>query len=338
MPVLDTPFQYVDRFHQLRVFDPDLKLDVTAHLYRYVNGWDPSEGQEVIRRLKGHGNGYKETGGFFQLTARTDVDPNEQFLTAGVLRAFAGRGSPAECQAALRLAVMAGQTTAARAQAYAERCFGQDCNSFAGNYLGLCPIIAIGAYVTGYTEHDLSPRDKTRHAVMGYLPFPPRADVKDVRQGDVLVTFGPPADPPSRSRWRHIGIVQDFRVTGGGSEEGGGTVWTADAQIAQWGAPWADRKAIHPAGNETMHKSTAAKLTVVQDVLAWKPAGAHAKWAGILAALKGVVALKKKTVTAVLTVYDGSPAFLLVLNSFDPATGRGHLFPRGLRCGLHLGV
>ncbi len=327
MANLLTPFQYLDKYHQLKVQDAKLGLDVIAKVRKYKSGWagtDLAEAAAVIHRLKG----VKDAGGgTFYVTGVPAIDPAEPFYKISIQRAFAGRASPDELSDALRLAVAGGRVKLAGAQAYAETWFGLDCNSYTGNYLGLSPNIYIGAFVGGLSGKDAA-GSKHIAATAKYLPFPPRESVGDASQGDVLVWFTSPM--PHGGRYPHVGVLEGLTAYGSAfDEEGDATVYSAEVRIAQWGMAWDGKE-----GGLGVHK-TVRDARVVDNVLGWKPAKKEAgQWADVLGALKGIAQFKGKSVTAIQTVYGGKKGLILVMDS----STRGGLASRGWHCGTTFGV
>jgi hypothetical protein len=273
------PYEFVDAYHSLDVSDPRLGLDVTLDLKKYRSGWFKEDQAEAVAVLDavahkccGLRRGNAELPAVFTIGRDDRADPNEPFYCAGIRRAFGSRGSPEEIQDALRLAVLGGITSIPRAKAYAEKWFGQDCNSFAGNWLGISPMIGIPFYAKGFGKGHISNATKDLLDCRDLLPLPPRDDPEAVVAGDVLVTYGSP-HPVHHWRWRHIQIVQSvanlsYRGAGEGTD-----LWNAQVQIAGWGG----------AGGSAVHKGRYdGKL--VADLLAWRPAD-YNRWRPLLSAL-----------------------------------------------------
>ena len=321
-----TPFQFVDRYHLLRVADGKLGLDVTAKLSKYRAGWfqeDIAEADKVLGiiaskylKLK---SAYKLPPEFFIPDAAV-ADTSEPFYPAGIRRAFASRGSPDECVDALRLAVMAGRCKPANAQAYAEKWFGQDCNAFGGNYLGLSPMIAIFAYALGYDGVNLQ-GSRSLEATKDYLPLPPVQDT-NVRMGDAILTYG---SKDSRGfRFRHMGIVQAFTVKSLGDKEGDATVGLCDVSIAEWGQ-----------AGQSHHKNSRLDRTLVVDVAKWKPKKNAAAWADVLGAIRAEKKFKDKVLVGFLGT---DPNGMNAVRLFFDASSLDAIDHRGWHCGAVYGA
>jgi hypothetical protein len=248
------------------VQDSLLGLNVELNISKYKNGWaaeDIAEASAVLSLVATKFFGMKGAGDLppvFQIGNSPKVDPTERFSCASIRRAFGSRGSPDEMRDALRIAVLVGRNGRLSPKQYAESWFGQDCNSFASNYLGLSPFLAIGAFATGVVGTHNSELDSKP-----FLPLPPRndetADLWGVEMGDPLITFG---DPDSRGiPWRHIAIVQDLN----------GSFSAATLHMAEWGEK----------GGKPQHNHGPYTVNLIPNLLDWKP---DPGWEKIHGALK----------------------------------------------------
>lgn len=229
-----TPFEYLDRYHSLQVIDGRLDIHAVVDIKNYISGWQGNQMQE-------YGNVLEPVAKYFHLKGWAAVpekfwicdgtmDCNEAFYRASVRRTFEGRGSPDDMADTLRLAVWSKRCKAAQAGTYAAQWFGQDCNSFVGNYLGISPSTSIAAYAHGYGHSPtLSGATPDVYTSRYLVPLEPDSNYGDIAQGDVLCTFGSPDN--NGNRWRHIGIVQDITLLGPGSD----TRQDAVISIAEWG-------------------------------------------------------------------------------------------------------
>lgn len=322
-----TPYQYVDTYHMLRVVDSRLGLDVTAQLSKYRAGWFPediAEADTVLGILAARYFKKKSAYGLpseFSIPDEAKTDPGEVFYPAGIRRAFASRGSPDECIDALRLAVLAGRCKPAGAKAYAEKWFGQDCNAFAGNWLGLSPMTAIFAYAHGYADKTIKD-SKNLQAVQSYLPFPPRENPSDIAQGDLILTFG--SLDHRGFRYRHVGVVQRFQLKSLDDTEGEAQVGLADVDIAEWGQ-----------AGQSHHKNSRLDRTLIVDAAKWKPKKNAGAWSDVLGALKKEKPFKDKTVVGFVgTDPNGKNA----LRIFVDASSTNAIPSRGWHCGSVYGV
>jgi len=309
-----TPFEFADRYHWLGVSDDRLGLDITVNISKYKADWateDVNEASAVLdlvaKQFVGLKGGVGALPAVFQIGGGgSRVDPSEWFCCAGIRRAFGSRGSPDEIRDALRLAVLVGRPGRLSPKEYAEKWFGQDCNSFAGNYLGLSPMLPIAAYPTGrqlgntYSEQDCR----------SFLPLPPRNDESSplwgVTQGDVLVTFG--AADKRGIPWRHIGLVRDIS----------GSLDSATLSIAEWG---------EKGGRAAHHHGPYDNLPLIPDLLKWKP---KSEWSILHAALKSALP-NRKLLGYLSSSPDGTKAFKIF---FDQAATAG-LWSRGWHTGNH---
>lgn len=140
------------------------------------------------------------------LPATRAVDTDTVWKVASLRRAYMGRGSPMEVFEAAKLAVYAGITTPVAVDSYVTATFGQDCNAFVGNFLGLSPMIGIGMYCERYRPPGQSPQVE---AAGTYSYCPAIADPGQIRPGDLLVVYG---ERDQRGLpYRHIGVVEAFQ-------------------------------------------------------------------------------------------------------------------------------
>lgn len=210
----------------------DLRIGVfgVGDVRKYISGTalkGAGGEQSAILGWIGRNNKVAAVPPVFNILNDPRVDGDEPFYRETLARAFAGRASPAEYRDTVRLAFLAGRIKyPVDAPAYATLWFGQDCNAFVGNFLGLSPNISIAAYATGYGKSGKIPGAGTDiYAVRDFLPLPPVATVRDIRGGNVLVSYCATRDDP----WAHIALVSSFTLDPDGL---GGTI-----MICEWGAP-----------------------------------------------------------------------------------------------------
>ena len=306
-----TPFEYADRYHQLAVEDDKLGLSVTLNISKYKADWaaeDVAEASAVLdsvarKFLKLRGAG--EVPAVFQIPGSPNADPGEKFCCAGIRRAFASRGSPDEISDALRIAVLVGRPGRLSPKQYGEKWFGQDCNAFAANYLGLSPMLPIMAYPTGSGLGTTAGEQDSR----AFLPLPPRndeaQDLWGISSGDPLVSFG---EPDKRGNpWRHIAVVQSLS----------GNFGSATLHMAEWGE----------AGSKPQHNHGPYTVTLIPNLLDWKPTQG---WEALHASLKRVLPRKK------LIGFQGSaPGGTKALRIFLGQGATEQLESRGWHTGNH---
>lgn len=284
-----TPFEYADQYHQLQLQDSLLGLDVTLNISKYKADWDMEDVAEASTVLNLVAMKFlklrsvNEVPAIFRIPNSPKVDPTEDFCCAGIRRAFASRGSPDEMIDALRIAVLVGRPGNLSPKEYGEKWFGQDCNSFAGNYIGLSPMIPIASYATGtqlgttYSEQDCRQ----------FLPLPPRNDESQalwgIQTGDVLLTFG--KFDKRGIPWRHIAIVENLT----------GSFSSATLSIAEWGEK----------GGKPQHNHGPYATSLIPNLLDWKPGKG---WEELHASLKKAMP-KKKLIGYLSQSPDGMPAF-----------------------------
>lgn len=298
-----TPYDYVDCYHRLSVSDPRLGLDVTLDITKYRSGWfkeDVAEADIVLGRIGAKlKNPVKSAYGLpapFCIEYDPRFDPTEHFVPMAVRRAFASRGSPEDIQDALRLAVAAGRTDQLGPKAYAEKWFGQDCNAFVGNYLGLSPLIGIAGYAKGFGRGKILGGGPDIEASRSYLPFPLVEDVDDIGTDDLLVSYGSedPREGHGKNRFRHIALVHSFD----------GDASAARVQIAEWGTK----------GGSGVHKNR-YNGPLVDDLSTWKPGGSAAAYGPVAAAFRAAFP-KKKGVAFLGTDPNGEPALRVFFSGF----------------------
>jgi hypothetical protein len=251
-----TPFEFADGYHQLDVQDSRLGLNVTLNISTYKSDWAADVVAEAtavldrvaIRILKLRGAG--AVPAVFKIPDSPNADPDEEFCCAGIRRAFCSRGSPRDIEDALRIAALVGRPGPLSPKAYAEKWFGQDCYAFAGNWLGLSPMVAIGSSATGTGLGTTAGEQDSRQ----FLPLPPRSDASHdlwgISEGDPLPTFG---ELDKRgSPWRHIAIVHSLA----------GSLDAAALCIAEWGE----------AGSKPQHYPGPYSVELIPNLLDWKPA------------------------------------------------------------------
>jgi hypothetical protein len=321
-----TPFQFVESFHNLTVNDSRLGLNVIVRVTGYPKkGTEWAKDSEEIKqagRVLGNLAAKRAKGvrGEFTIPNDPRVDPTEVFYDQGIVRAFAGRGSPDEMRDALRLSVLARQCSAQTAKAYGETWFKQDCNAFVGNYLGASPMLGIPAYAKGL----LPGSGPSETPCAGILPRRPRASLTEVAPGDLILTYGS-KHPRHQWRWRHIALVESISPgmpsTRTGTDKHGVDVTDAKLSIAEWG--W-DIAADHTTRDKD--------VTVLENVLQCDPAEYGIK-APVLSDLKQELKVKK-VVGFVGKDPSHEKAFRLFFEGFAPGT-RTH---RGWHCNGVYGV
>ncbi len=284
-----TPFEFADQYHQLKIDDSALGLNVELNIKKYKNDWaseDINEASTVLTLVATKFLNLKNSNAVpatFSIPNSPKMDPTEEFCCAGIRRAFASRGSPGEMADALRIAVLVGRPGKLPPKEYGEKWFGQDCNSFAGNWLGLSPMLGISSYATGgqlgssYSEQDCRQ----------FLPLPPRNDETEplwgIEMGDPLLTFGE-ADKRGIP-WRHIAVVQNLQ----------GTFDSATLHMAEWGEK----------GGKPQHNHGPYTVTLIRDLINWKP---KSGWEKIHSALKQAMP-KAKLIGFLGKTPDAKPAF-----------------------------
>jgi hypothetical protein len=157
------------------------------------------------------------------------IGPSQVFYRASIRRAFDGRASPDDMIDTVRLAVWSKLTKPHEAALYMRKWFGQDCNAFVSNYLGVAPYFSIEAYAKGYgNQPKISGGSADVYAARSTVPLQPRTEFADISTGDVLVTFGQ-ADYRG-VRWRHIALVESWTLDKWSDDEASGII-----SIAEWG-------------------------------------------------------------------------------------------------------
>jgi hypothetical protein len=224
-----SPVQYLDRYHSVFICDARLAMLGYANITKYISG-EPASGvsergalmRSVAKALTGSSSGTVKN--LFSVPAGHGFDPGEEFCTAAVRRAYAGRGSPHEMIDAVRLAVAFGRVThPVSSSEYAQKWFGSDCNAFVGNWLGISPSVAIFAYFLGYGSGSIPGATASVYASRDWLPLKPVGSVAEIRQGNVVVTYGLPR---GNKRHKHIALVERCTPAGGGRHM---------LELAEWG-------------------------------------------------------------------------------------------------------
>lgn len=334
-----TPFQFVESYHNLTVNDSRLGLNVIVKVTGYPKkGTEWAQGSEEIKqayRVLGNLTAKRPKGvrGEFSIPNNPLVDPTEAFYDQGIVRAFAGRGSPDEMKDALRLSIVAGQCSVKTAKTYGETWFKQDCNAFVGNYLGASPMLGIPAYAKGL----LPGSGPSETPCASILPRRPRSSLSEVAVGDLILTYGS-KHAKHGWRWRHIALVESISPgmpsTRTGTDKAGVDVTDAKLSIAEWG--W-DIAADHTTRDKD--------ITVLEDLTKVNPAEyapdpKAADHHEVVAHLKAVLAdLKRELPGKTLVGYIGKDpshkkAFRIFFEGFAPGTQKH----RGWHCNGVYGV
>jgi hypothetical protein len=219
LPKVCSPFEYVRGYHKLSLNDSGLGITGEANITRYIAGWKPDNNTEYWQTMAGLAKllGKRSTHqipNVFTIPDDPRVNPTRQFLKESLRRAYEGRGSPDEFRDATHIAFLVKRFKhATEAKGYAEKWFGQDCNSFVANYHGISPSTAIFAYALGYGKaKKLLGASADIYDTRDLMPLPPISRLDQITQGTVMCVYGPPAD--SGSHWRHIAVVEKFVPTG----------------------------------------------------------------------------------------------------------------------------
>lgn len=222
-----TPHEFAASYHNVNISDPRAGLAFSANLWMYVSG---STGGKEIRTAEyndmvgriAKALGVGKVPDIFYITNNSLIDPYEPFYKQGLRRAYAGRGSTEEVRDAVRLAWALKKCGNITAKQYAEGWFGQDCNAFVGNYLGVSPNISIRAYARGYDAEPGDHMDGATNDVylcMSLVPLPLITDPTKVKTGDVIITYS--------SKFKHVALVSDYILNQ--------QTMKADIAIAEWG-------------------------------------------------------------------------------------------------------
>jgi hypothetical protein len=232
-----SPVQYLDLYHSMFLCDARLGMLGYANITRYISG-EPSDGaserRELMRAVAKAITGSKSGSvkSLFSIPEGHGIDPGEEFCEAAVRRVYAGRGSPHEMHDVMRLAVAFGRVKhPVSSSAYAKKWFGSDCNAFVGNWLGISPSVAIFAYFLGYGSGSIPGATASVYASRDWLPLKPVATAGEIRQGNVLITYGLPR---GEKRHKHIALVERCTPAGAGRHV---------LELAEWGV--AGGKAAH---------------------------------------------------------------------------------------------
>lgn len=233
------PFDFVSTYHKLTVHDPKLGISFTGGIWMYVSG--SSGGKEVRNgeynavmsaiavRLKLAGP--SAVPATFYLND-PQISPTEPFFQPGIRRAYAGRGSADEIRDATRLAVLTKRCKAYEAKTYMEGWFGQDCNSFAGNYQGISPNHSIRAWAKGYKDNEnISGATNDVYVTEGLLPLPVVTDPAQITTGTIIITDS------AEKQFRHIAVVNSYVPITTGSKPSG------TLEVAEWGQAGKDESA-----------------------------------------------------------------------------------------------
>jgi hypothetical protein len=247
-----TPFQYLARYHSLPVIDSRLGINAIADIRNYrplkskeekeddkKKGKDgpwtmPAQWNNEHGRLLGKiAQGLKLRPGqgipnVFTLDDKK-IGPSQVFYLGSIRRAYHGRASPDDMIDTVRLAVWADLATPAQAAQYMQKWFGQDCNAFVSNYLGIAPYFSIAAYAHGYgNAPKISGATSDVYAARATVPLKPRTEFSEIQTGDVIATFGD-ADFAG-NRWRHIALVESWTLEKWNDNDAYGII-----SIAEWG-------------------------------------------------------------------------------------------------------
>lgn len=242
------PFQYLMRYHYLPVIDERLGINTIAEIRNYrplkskeeketTGAWGmPAKwASEHGKLLWNISTGLKLRKGqqvpsIFTLDDNK-IGSNQVFYTGSLRRAYEGRASPDDMIDTVRLVVWSGMKKPFEAAQYMQDWFGQDCNAFVANYLGVAPYFSIASYAHGYgNSKTISGATPDVYAARSTIPLKPRTDFGAIAQGDVIATFGE-ADFTKTNRWRHIAILENFTPDGSPSgDQVKGTIG-----IAEWG-------------------------------------------------------------------------------------------------------
>ncbi|TBW34725.1 hypothetical protein EYW49_17545 [Siculibacillus lacustris] len=217
-----TPAEYLRNYHGMYFMDLTLERAILIDMRLYVSGSDlhPDFGRVMQAVLPFCTAGSSTGSASLQLDpakvgallAKTggslgaaQVDTEGTWSVPSLKRAYMGRGSPQEVFDATRLAIYAGVTNLTDASTYITKTFGQDCNAFVGNYLGLSPMIGIGYYCEKWRP----PNEGGETGAAGKVSVcPPIGDVARIETGDIFVVYG---DRDARGLpYRHIGLVGSF--------------------------------------------------------------------------------------------------------------------------------
>ena len=247
-----TPFQYLARYHALPVSDGNLGITAIAEIRNYrplksadEKAADKAAGKnepwampakvnsEHVRLLGKISAGLKLRKGqsipnVFTLDDNR-IGAGQVFYLGSIRRAYHGRASPEDMIDTVRLVVWAGLAKPFEAAHYMQTWFGQDCNAFVANYLGVSPYFSIASYAHGYgTSAKIPGASADVYAARSTVPLQPRSDFSTIATGDVLATYGD-ADFAG-NHWRHIALVEKWTLDKWDDNEAAGIL-----SIAEWG-------------------------------------------------------------------------------------------------------
>jgi hypothetical protein len=304
---MTTPNQFVDTYHLLPVQDARMDLDVTLKIQKYEAGWlgqdlATSVLDAVARKCCKLKNGNQDLKPIFHIEHDARVDPSEVFYAASIRRAFGSRGSPDEIRDALRLAVLGDVVKRGNAMAKGQEWFGQDCNSFVANYLGVSPMIGVKGYAKGNVTSFSKGRDRSLEDCVRLFPLPVREHPRYVADEDVIVTYGPWVDL-DRGHWRHIALVQSITVAENPIRmEGKAGIYNAWISLTEYGGKIRAKDKVRQTGIE-----------VINDIAHWVP---RKDPNNKLKELVGALAkeLPGKTLVGFQGDFDGAPAIRFFLD------------------------
>ena len=161
-----TPFEYLNRYHTLVVNDSRLGINVTANIQNYRPLKSEKEKEKDKEKIKS-GEAVSSVPIEWEKQKQAVLDQvavglklrrghpvperfildddrigtSQVFYRASIRRAFDGRASPDDMIDTVRLAVWGKLTKPIDARLYMEKWFGQDCNAFVSNYLGVGAVL-----------------------------------------------------------------------------------------------------------------------------------------------------------------------------------------------------
>ncbi len=269
-----SPFEFLERYHNLRVVDTALGLNFTANIHMYVSGKVASvlktEYAGVISALKKKQGLVGDLPDIFYVKGAPEFSHNEPFYKRGIARAYFGRASPDEMRDAIRIAWYATRCEPWKdPKRYTEGFFGQDCNSFVGNYLGISPNTGIRAYGRDFklSEEELENftglKDTPKDVYLGmpHLPLEPVTKLHQIQQGTVIVTYRTNGSRP----FKHIALVQSFTPMDGTTSP------KAIVQIAEWGVGSSDIGAHQDNVPVTLKLDATCEGMGSRKLIGWKP-------------------------------------------------------------------
>lgn len=228
------PSEYVSKYHNLIIKDDGLGVHCSVELRKYISGMPSDNNTEYGKLLSKIATRHLKIGytnnipTWFTIPNDSRIPWWEEFSKPGLRRAYGGRGSYSEICDAVRLACLVDRCKPGGAKAYAEKWFGQDCNAFVGNYLGISPSSSVTSYVAGYGNSEkIAGATSDVYMTRGLLPLKPVTDISKIRAGTVLITYRPGTTTRWGDHWAHIGLVDAFGANASGD---GGLI-----SIAEWG-------------------------------------------------------------------------------------------------------